>query len=274
MRKKSLLPKLGMRTIKTAICVAICLFVSGLYSKDVSLYSTMAAIVCMQSTIENTLRTGFFRLLGTAIGGGFGMLFLLFTTNMELANLRFVVISLGTIVVIYFCNLIKMQGSATMGAIVFVSVFVSPLMTSVSMNPYILALMRIFDTVVGIVVATVINRYIAPARRYEPKEVRMTCETFTDVYARVKDRLYGNEKLILYDSSLTMQSPPSSARTMRIPLPEEYKTADYIPVTYINKDFSVLPMNLKQDCGYIEIPEDTLPCTLVYQADHSWTESK
>lgn len=269
------IPKLGMRTVKTAICVAVCLLISRLYSDGFTLYSSIAAIVCMQSTIENTIRTGLYRLMGTLIGGGFGMLLLFFTTNSIYDFMYLIIMPVGIIVVIYFCNMVKMPGSSTIGAIVLISVFVSPLQSSITDNVYILALFRMLDTAVGIFVAMFINRFIAPARMRDPKEVHLSCETYEDVYARVKDRLMGNELLILYDPALTASGSASKKPSVsapdetyvRISVPVEYAARNYIPLAYVSSDFTVRPMNIKQDCGYIDIPGSTFPCTVVWQVE-------
>jgi uncharacterized membrane protein YgaE (UPF0421/DUF939 family) len=165
MNAKRKLPIVGMRTVKTAICVLICLLVDFLFTRQISVYSSIVAIVCMQSTIENTLKTSVNRIVGTAIGGGFGLLMLLLTHFDQLYYSYLIVIPLGIIVSIYLCNLIKMPGSSVICAIVFITVTASPLMPFSGLggnNPYTVALFRITDTLVGIVVATLVNRYIKP----------------------------------------------------------------------------------------------------------------
>jgi len=267
-------PKLGMRTIKTAICVFICLLINYLFMKELSFYSSIVAIVCMQSTIENTLDIAFHRLLGTAIGGGFGLLLLLLIESIgrTSSSLFLIVMPLGIIAVIYFCNVIKRLGSATIGAIVFVGIFAAPVTSGLQdVSPYLLAVSRILDTVLGVVVAMVINRYIAPARRYEPKTVHLSCDTYPLVYRRIAERLSGKEALILYDSSLicdgkkTELSLARSCPTARIPVPIEYSKDHTITVAYVDRDYTVYTLECIQENGYIEIPPHTLPCTVVWQ---------
>lgn len=271
-KEKFRFPKLGMRTVKTAICVLICLIISKLIGQEGEIYSSVAAIVCMQSTIENTMTIGINRLVGTAIGGGFGMLLLLITENSTYSNLHLIVIPLGIILVIYFCNLINMVGSSTIGAIVFIAIFISPLIVTSMRSPYILALSRILDTVIGIVVAMVINRYIAPARRYEPKAVHLSCDTYPHIYKRIKPKLSGKEALILYDSRLTCELGEvipmllqKGDPTVRVPVPIEHSTEEEILIAYVDREYELTLMKCRQEGGYIEIPPETVPCTVVWQ---------
>ena len=80
------IPKVGMRTIKTAVAVMLSylLFVpfdlmyreeyGGIWGQMGPLYACIACIVCMQSSLGQTVRQGVSRLIGVAIGGALGVL--------------------------------------------------------------------------------------------------------------------------------------------------------------------------------------------------------
>ncbi len=274
--KKPRLPRVGMRTIKTAICVLICLVINHLFGQAISLNAAIAAIVCMQSTIENTFRTGANRLIGTAFGGAFGMLLLFVTQSFSAEYLYLILMPLGIIASIYMCNAAHMPGSAVICAIVYISVLVSPLFPAEgdTTSPYLLAVYTIIDTAIGIVVAMLVNRFIMPPRMYESRQVHLACDnTFTDIYERVKSRLSGTEQLILYDSTLTRAPNKSEKRTpddtcgcsVRIPVPTEYTESRHIYTMHISASYTVTPIYLPQEEGYVEIPGHTFPCTTVWQ---------
>ncbi len=266
----------GMRNIKTALCVLICLLITYFISKEVTLYSAIAAIVCMQSTIENTLKIGVNRLVGTAIGGGVAMLLIPVMENKDMYSLFFIFAPLGIILVIYVCNVIKMPGSSVICAIVYITVLTAPIIPSAnSQNPYYLAVFRIIDTAIGIVVAMLINRYVAPPKLYEDREMHLVCNNFERVKARVEKFLDGDETLLLYDSSLTSrkgkpsQSPrihPDLDISINIPVPKELSGDQTVKTAYVSTSYVVLPMELKQRDGYVEIPGNLLPCTIVWQS--------
>ena len=270
-------PRLGMRTVKTAICICLCLLIDMLFETDISLYSSIVAIVCMQSTIENTLRTSVNRLIGTAIGGGFGMLLIWLLPLTSIQSFYFIVMSLGTIATIYICNVIRMPGSSVICAIVYITVIAAPLMPNSQGDAYTVAVFRIIDTVIGIVVAATVNRFIFPPKMYEDRSVRLVCNTFSQVYDQVKDRLSGGEALILYDSSLTCNvktrkrnssgiALPHCEYSVRVPVPLEYQHRKEIKTAYITAEWIVTFLYLRISDDYVDIPAETLPCTVVWQA--------
>jgi uncharacterized membrane protein YgaE (UPF0421/DUF939 family) len=278
--KKLRLP--GMRTIKTALCVLVCLLVSRLISGQLSLYSALAAIVCMQSTIENSLKTGGNRLLGTAIGGGFGMLLVSLVSAIGVGPIFFALVPLGCILVTHTCNIMKLPGSVVISAIVFISVAASPLSPAGTGDPYVMALFRIADTAIGIVVAMLVNRYIAPPKLYEDRHVHLICDSFHEVYHHVKPMLSGEEQLILYNGSLTTHGVNRHNQGthirddidlyVRMPVPTEYVGAEDINAVYITSQYGVIVMKLPQRDGFVEIPGSTLPCTVAWQAAEEKTK--
>ena len=62
-------PPIGMRMIKTAAAVLICLLVSmAVDREDMRIYSSIAALLCVQPYAEDTKRMAIQRIVGTAIG--------------------------------------------------------------------------------------------------------------------------------------------------------------------------------------------------------------
>ena len=68
------MPKIGMRMIKTSIAVAICLLIYLLRGKQgVPVFSTIAAMICMQPYVENSKTVAFNRIIGTLTGAVMGL---------------------------------------------------------------------------------------------------------------------------------------------------------------------------------------------------------
>mgnify|MGYP001531185130 CR=1 FL=1 len=62
-------PPIGMRMVKTAAAVLICLLVSmAVDREDMRIYSSIAALLCVQPYAEDTKRMAIQRIVGTAIG--------------------------------------------------------------------------------------------------------------------------------------------------------------------------------------------------------------
>jgi len=71
-------PPIGMRMVKTAAAVLICLLVSmAVDREDMRIYSSIAALLCVQPYAEDTKRMAIQRIVGTAIGSVFGIATLL-----------------------------------------------------------------------------------------------------------------------------------------------------------------------------------------------------
>ena len=69
------LPRVGMRMIKTALAVAICFVIYFLRGEEgVPIFSTIAAIICMQSQVENSRQAAFNRIVGTFAGAIFAII--------------------------------------------------------------------------------------------------------------------------------------------------------------------------------------------------------
>ena len=152
--------RIGMRVIKTIAAVTICLFIAYLFgSRDSLPIAAIAALVTMQSTNSETLRIGVFRVLGTIIGGVFGILTVLIVLVLPnyFDGIVIVVIPLMLLLNLYICNIMKMQDSCTISCVVTIIV-AAHIITDTSFDETIIfTFVRLRDTLIGVVVATIIN---------------------------------------------------------------------------------------------------------------------
>lgn len=147
---------IGMRVIKTVISVYICFLISFL-RKGIPFYSAIAAILCMQSDYDNSLNFGKSRMVGTLIGGIYGLLEILFIKyiNIEaLSYIHYLILSLFLIPIIYTNVFFKVKSSAYISCVVFFSITAS---SGRSISPVCFALNRIIDTSIGIVISLIVN---------------------------------------------------------------------------------------------------------------------
>lgn len=152
--------RIGMRVVKTAVAVAICLLIAWLMdSRDSLPIAAIAALVTMQATQTDTLRIGVFRVLGTIIGGAFGILtvFIVLLLPFHADGLFIVVIPLMLLINLYICNLLKMQDSCSISCVVTIIVAVHVIVDTTFGELLIFAFTRLRDTLIGVVVATIIN---------------------------------------------------------------------------------------------------------------------
>lgn len=150
------LPGIGLRNIKTAISVCICLI---LFSKD-PFFATIASVMCMQDTVENSLKIGTNRVLGTLLGGVLGLIFLYFTRWIHAESFTPIITAIGVSFAIYLCNIIKKPAACAMSCLVLIAIMIAP----TSSNPFIYAFKRTIETTLGIIVAILVNKYIKPQK--------------------------------------------------------------------------------------------------------------
>lgn len=158
-------PKIGLRTIKTAIAVFLCL----LFFPNEPFFACLTVVFCVQDTVSNSINMAINRALGTVLGAVVGLLFLIicrfFTYNIDIYIIRkflvYLTIAIGIIIVIYLCNLIKKTAAINIACIVFLAV------TTVHAfgNPIYYALNRIIETLFGIFVALLVNKFISPPKK-------------------------------------------------------------------------------------------------------------
>lgn len=168
MEKKRHIPLPGQRIIRSAVAVALCLLVYILRGRQgIPFYSAIAALQCMQPYTKDMRGVARKRILGTVIGAAWGLLLLL----LEIAavrggtpdeSLHYVLIPLILILDLYSTVLLKVQEMAYFSGVVFLAITVNHFSDA---NPYLFAFNRLLDTVIGVVIASAVNRIHLPRRR-------------------------------------------------------------------------------------------------------------
>lgn len=124
----------------------------------------IAAVLCMQKSAEKTFTTSFNRIMGTAVGGVFGVVVLFLETELHVQRVMpvyYLIVSLMLIPVIMSTIAIKKPSVAGFACVVFLSTTIYHVGDA---SPYTYALNRMLDTALGIVVALVVNLAM-PGRR-------------------------------------------------------------------------------------------------------------
>ena len=165
-------PKVGMRTIKTAVAVVLAylvfvpigLLVPVQYSGgSAPFYACIAAVICMQSSVDQTVNQGISRLIGTAIGGCLGLLLLAMGNLLSSPMIMCLTLGAGTILCIWVCNLIKQPSACSISVVVLCVI----LFNHTGPDRYSYALNRMFETGVGVMMAVVVNRALPDHREKE-----------------------------------------------------------------------------------------------------------
>lgn len=150
---------IGMRIWKTFIAAFICAM-AGYITNSEPFYSMIAAILCMQSNTEQSIRKGTSRLIGTLIGGIFAVMILLlidFTSLRPFSALYYIIISFCVVPLIYTNVLFKQDSSSYITCVVFLCIVLPHYNDG---NHYLFALSRMLETAFGVVVSVFINKTI------------------------------------------------------------------------------------------------------------------
>ncbi|MDQ0088084.1 uncharacterized membrane protein YgaE (UPF0421/DUF939 family) [Paenibacillus anaericanus] len=144
-----------MRNIKTAIAIFVCLIISELLHLEYPFYAAIATIISMENSVTNSFTVGKNRMMGTFVGAGIGLIFAIIDPQ----NAFYCAI--GIVLVIYICNLLKWNKSISIASIVFLAIMLN---LQVGGSPLLYGLNRIFDTLIGVSVAVVVNYLIFPPK--------------------------------------------------------------------------------------------------------------
>ena len=145
---------MGMRTLKTAISVFLCILVTRLLGIQYPFYSCIAAVISMQGSVSSSFHTGKNRMLGTFVGAVTGLVFAL------IAPANIFLIALGITIVISICSHLKWNKSVSISCIVFLAI-----MTNLDgKSPFVYSSGRLIETFIGIVISVAVNYAICPPK--------------------------------------------------------------------------------------------------------------
>ena len=144
------LQKVGMRTIKTGIAVAVCTLLAK-YLVHNPMYAGVGCVVSVQDTVKGSFKLGFNRVKGTFIGGLVGFLCVLIKPGDP------IVAGLGIMAAIYICTTLNIQSGIVVSSVTFLLVHLG----IIDSAPAHYAISRVIDTSVGVVIGIVINYILA-----------------------------------------------------------------------------------------------------------------
>ena len=159
------MPGIGLRMIKSSIAVFLCLLLNMLrQGQGVVFYSCIAAVLCMQQDAGSSVRVGKNRVVGTLVGGAAGMLLLALEQQFHIQGTlaHDILVSAGILVIIYVTVLMEKRSASYISCVVFMSIVISHITDE---DPYLFALNRILDTLIGIAVSFAVNLFHLPHPR-------------------------------------------------------------------------------------------------------------
>lgn len=147
----------GMRIVKTAIAVFLCLTLDFLRGTPYPIQSSVAAVICLQPDIRSSRAIAVNRVLGTFAAGAYSYLFMLLFVEVlgvdPAGYLFYCLVAAGIVPLILIVLMFKRPGSVIISSVVFLIIC----LTKGQENTLLYALGRVIDTLLGIGFALLVN---------------------------------------------------------------------------------------------------------------------
>lgn len=185
--------RLGMRTIKTALAVMLCILLFHLTDRGSPLIAALAAVFSLRQDLNTSISFGRSRVLGNSLGGFLALLFYYiqsFFENdfyVELFVLPFFVI----LVIVLSDGLNNNSG--------IVSAIATMLLIALSIpqgESFFYALNRVLDTFIGTIVGISLNGVISPQTDEKEKQIKEDLVELRKKEADLNKMLYDVRKKI------------------------------------------------------------------------------
>lgn len=144
-----LIDKIGIKSIKIAVAVTMALLIGNIFKLGSPYLMALTSVIGIQSTMESSVSTAKNMTIGTFLGVSLGIITMKFIAN------DFIIMTIGVFIIIYICNLLKLQSSVVQASIIYLSIMFFP-------SPNNNAIGVIVSTIIGIIVAIVVNLLISP----------------------------------------------------------------------------------------------------------------
>lgn len=167
-KKHARIPAPGQRIVRSVIAVWLCFAVYFLRGGNgVPFFSAIAVLQCIQPYTKDMWKIVRDKIIGTLIGSFWGLLLLLLENILAEGGVlgelpHFFLVGLFTGVVIYFTVLFRLRDVSYFSAVIFLTVVV---MHNADGQPYLYALNRTFDTMIGLAIGEIVNRVQLPRRK-------------------------------------------------------------------------------------------------------------
>ena len=178
--------RIGMRNFKTALAVFICMIIIEIFNMDSPFYASIAAVICMQSSVFDSFTAGKNRVKGTFIGAVIGFLLALISPG------NIILSALGVMLIIYICNIFESQKSINIACVVFIAIMVN----LGDQSPLSYSFFRLIETFIGIIVAVLVNYFVYPPKYLDTlHEMKKTL--VQSIFSLFKMEIYNNEAIEL-----------------------------------------------------------------------------
>ncbi|WP_312497621.1 aromatic acid exporter family protein [Enterococcus sp.] len=160
--------RLGMRTIKTAIAVMLCILLFHFLDRGQPLIAALSAVFSLRQDLTTTLSFGRSRILGNSIGGGTAIFYFL---TKQYFHHDFLIELLVLPALVMFIIVISDGINNNSGIISGIATMLLITLSVPQGESIIFALDRVLDTFIGTLIALMINFVIRPPEIEKEEEI-------------------------------------------------------------------------------------------------------
>lgn len=177
--------RIGLRTTKTVIAVMLAMIIVDSYGATTSklIFATLGAMDAVQPTLKASLKACLTQIVGVLMGALIGILLLMLPINHVLAA------GIGIVMVITLYNALGIRLSPSLPCLILVTMCTTP-----GIAPVSYAFGRIWDSLIGLSVGTVINAIIFPYDN--SRQIRSAVESLDRVLIRFLEELFDGDDVL------------------------------------------------------------------------------
>lgn len=171
------------KTLRSGISVSLCILASKLLNLKYPFFAALPAIVPISNNLEEIIKSGGNRMIGSTLGAGVGIILALIQPSNPLLT------GIGVILIIYLCKFINWESSASIACLIFISIMVG-LRDETAL---FYSLHRLLDTFIGIAITTVINNIAFSINIYSTI-IKKAEALYHNLLKEVENKIYYNTK--------------------------------------------------------------------------------
>lgn len=213
---------IGMRIVKTSLAITISVYIVTWLNLDSPFFAAVGALIAMQGNLVESLAMAKYRILGSIFGGGMGV------AGVYLAHGNPLAIGLGAGLIIFIANKIKWQQTIVLSTVVFTSI----MLRDSGDSAILFSISRVINTLVGIVVAVVVNYSIF--RPLSRERVLQSAQSMVQKGKDVLGMLISQEKAsfqaVTEDILLIEREFPGVEAELKLPLFRNKPSQDFAAI--------------------------------------------
>ena len=196
--------RIGLRTIKTAVAVMLAMAVVDSYGATTSklVFAMLGAMEAVQPTFKASLKACLTQVVGVFLGAVIGILLL----NLPISHVLAAGIGIVTVITLY--NALGIHFSPSLPCLIVVTLCTTP-----DIVPMAYATGRIWDSMIGLSVGTVINALVFPYDN--SRQIRSTVESLDRELIRFLEELFDGDD-VMPDAEEMQQWVNAMARQLGI----------------------------------------------------------